>query len=242
MCEIPFDFDGVDNNFCVDNNGEIECHTGDANFAKCYLGRFLIFKPFEVFGEKENVFRSTINFKSNIELQTKVTYDFSFYLLINSHSCAVEDLRLSLFLVDDEYFFQDLFASNDTSVDLKPNKWNFYENCFTVIGRAYKFNILAENLCENDKVFLALDDLLLKKSNKAENECLNIQITEKPETTTKVTTVLPTTESLTTESPSTESPAVSSTEFDTTMQTEPTLSTEQINPGFFSLFVLFLLI
>jgi hypothetical protein len=42
-CEIPFAFNGINNYFCVENNGSFQCNTVEngEDFSECDLGKIL---------------------------------------------------------------------------------------------------------------------------------------------------------------------------------------------------------
>jgi hypothetical protein len=188
----------------------------------------MISKPFKIFDQQVNIFRTEIGFLEKLNLENDLYYDLEFYYLINYDKCERNFVKLEVNLFDDEYFKGTLFSSNDPNKPSVENyKWTKLQQCFQVLGKEYTLSIEIESACDNPNVFVSLDGIVVYEFNKTESserECLDTQATYGPEVTyIKLTTEVTDyemTKTLTTTKESTETTS-------TTTSTTTTTTTEE---------------
>ena len=172
----------------------------------------------------------TFQFNQNLLFDSEKYYEFEFSFLFNNAECEREDLEMVVFLRDLQYFTEILYHLNTSDESIFNDKWNnITSTCFKVLGRNYQLQINASSACtiRGNKQFIAIDNIILreKSGDNLDEICLDIQITELPETTTAITTLVT--------DPSTNEDTTLITD-ETTFDTTETLSmTSAKDPGIF---------
>ena len=139
-----------------------------------------------------NQFLTTFQFNEQLTFDTGKFYEFEFNYLLSPDVCELEDLEMVVFLYDLEAFEEILFRFNSSDEYLFFDQWNNITSCFKVLGRNYQLQINASSTCGiSNKAFIAVDNIILREKvgdNLNEN-CLDIEITERTRTTTVFTTL-----------------------------------------------------
>lgn len=138
----------------------------------------MIFEPLS-WNDSLNTFTSSVEFSDLLSMNQTQMYELTFYYMINYDACQRTDVKLSVSLVDDELYLETLFESNEQSVDASMRLWNKVVKCFKVSSGDYKLTLMVENNCENDRVFLALDEFSLRVL-KNSNECSSSNLSTLP--------------------------------------------------------------
>lgn len=185
-------------------------------------------------------FVTTFQFNEQLTFDTGKFYEFEFNYLLSPDVCELEDLEMVVFLYDLEAFEEILFRFNSSDEYLLFDQWNNIASCFKVLGRNYQLQINASSTCtiNGNKAFIAVDNIILREKvgdNLNEN-CLDIEITERTRTTTVFTT-------LETDETTIEETTIvtDQTSQDTTQDTSESFSTSSPK-GFFYIFYIFIYI
>lgn len=125
-----------------------------------------------------------LQFMKSLIFEDDSFYELEFKYIINNDICDENNVTLTFYLLDPEYFQEILFESTNTTDTIEKNKWNSANHCFRFYNRIYYLYIQATSLCEfrDNQAFIAVDEVVIRKLDESSldiSRCKDIRVTER---------------------------------------------------------------
>lgn len=113
--------------------------------------------------EDNREFEVSLNFIQPVRLENNLLYYIEFYHMINYETCDSRSFNLTLSLTSDDQSSLVLFDSSLESQAADIVKWTRYTDCFRSMAGEYKLRLKITNRCDGKKIFMGVDNLLVRR-------------------------------------------------------------------------------